>query len=563
LKKALLVDDNSDNLYYLKVLTQTHNLESVEARNGQEALDILRNEKIDLIISDILMPVMDGFNLCKKCKEDVNLKKIPFIFYTATYTDESDKKFALQLGADKFLIKPSEPEVLIEAIDEILDDYENIETKIETALPVNDIQIDEKEYYKDYSETLIRKLEKKMLDLELMNKELTAAKDKAEEMNRLKTSFLANMSHEIRTPMVGILGIADVLKNESEDFWVQKMAGIILRSASRLMETLSQILDLSSLEAENLKITTNKFDLVNTLREIIELFLETAVEKDLYIRTEMSVNALNIVSDERMIRQALSNLVNNAVKFTEAGGITISLSTEKRANGEAAVIKIADTGIGISDKNQKSIWEEFRQVSEGWGRNFEGTGLGLSITKKIVDKINGKIVLNSAEGVGSVITLEIPIITDDSVPVEKPADQVAVKKEIPLPAKRKKVLLVDDDQINLAVINDFLKNHYIVDCVSKGKDAVEMAKNNSYDLILMDINLGSGMNGLEAASEIKKFEGYEKIPVIAMTAYALIGDKERFIEEGCTHYISKPFEKTELLDFLSGVLSGAANYLYN
>jgi len=509
------------------------------------------------------MPVMDGFNLCKKCKEDANLKKIPFIFYTATYTDESDKKFALQLGADKFLIKPSEPEVLIEAIDEILDDYENIETKIETALPVNDIQIDEKEYYKDYSETLIRKLEKKMLDLELMNKELTAAKDKAEEMNRLKTSFLANMSHEIRTPMVGILGIADVLKNESEDLWVQKMAGIILRSASRLMETLSQILDLSSLEAENLKITTDKFDLVNTLREIIELFLETAVEKDLYIRTEMSVNTLKIVSDERMIRQALSNLVNNAVKFTEAGGITISLSTEKRANGEAAVIKIADTGIGISDKNQKSIWEEFRQVSEGWGRNFEGTGLGLSITKKIVDKINGKIVLNSAEGVGSVITLEIPIITDDSVPVEKPADPVAVKKEIPLPAKRKKVLLVDDDQINLAVINDFLKNHYIVDCVSKGKDAVEMAKNNSYDLILMDINLGSGMNGLEAASEIKKFERYEKIPVIAMTAYALIGDKERFIEEGCTHYISKPFEKTELLDFLSGVLSGTANYLYN
>lgn len=554
MKKVLIVDDNHENLYYLNVITKSYNLESVEARNGVEALEALEQNKIDLIISDILMPVMDGFNLCKKCKEDHNFKNIPFIFYTATYTDESDKRFALQLGADKFIIKPAEPEVLIEAINELLEKSEKADTKSEPVIVLSEVMFDDKEYYKDYSEALIRKLEKKMLDLEEMNKELIVAKEKAEEMNRLKTSFLANMSHEIRTPMVGILGVAGVLKNESEDLWVQKMAGIILKSGSRLMETLSQILDLSSLEAENLKINWVSFDLVNTLREVIELYVEMAVEKDLFLKTEISAPVLRIVSDERMIRQALSNLINNAVKFTETGGVTIIMNVEKNGKDEFAVISIMDTGIGISEKDQKTIWDDFRQVSEGWGRNYEGTGLGLTITKKIVKKINGFVSLESKEGVGSVVTLKIPTHSDEPVTAEitpeRDLKKFTLTKKSTLPHK---ILLVDDDQINLTVINDFLKNHYLVDTAVKGIESVIMAEKNKYDLVLMDINLGIGMTGIEAAREIRKIQGYEKTPIVAMTAYAMVGDKEKFIESGCSHYLSKPFDKFELLDFLSRI----------
>jgi len=553
-KKVLIVDDNHENLYYLNVITKSYNLESVEARNGVEALEVLEKNKIDLIISDILMPVMDGFNLCKKCKEDHNFKSIPFIFYTATYTDESDKRFALQLGADKFIIKPAEPEVLIEAINELLEKSEKADTKDDPVIVLSEVMFDDKEYYKDYSEALIRKLEKKMLDLEEMNKELIVAKEKAEEMNRLKTSFLANMSHEIRTPMVGILGVAGVLKNESEDLWVQKMAGIILKSGSRLMETLSQILDLSSLESENLKINWVSFDLVNTLREVIELYVEMAVEKDLFLKTEISIPALRVVSDERMIRQALSNLINNAVKFTETGGVTIIMNVEKNDRDEYAVINIMDTGIGISDKDQKTIWDDFRQVSEGWGRNYEGTGLGLTITKKIVNKINGFVTLESKEGVGSVVTLKIPAHSEEPVTAETTPEgdlkKFTLTKKSTLPHK---ILLVDDDQINLTVINDFLKNHYLVDTAVKGIESVIMAEKNKYDLVLMDINLGIGMTGIEAAREIRKIQGYEKTPIVAMTAYAMVGDKEKFIESGCSHYLSKPFDKFELLDFLARI----------
>lgn len=553
MKKVLIVDDSIENLYYLNVLIKAHNLSAVEAGNGVEALEVLKNEKVDLIISDILMPVMDGFNFCKKCKGDDNLKHIPFIFYTATYTDESDKKFALQLGAERFLIKPSEPEVLIQAINEVINDLS--EGALQSTISENDISVifDETVYYKDYSETLIRKLEKKMLDLEHINKELTVAKEKAEEMSRLKTSFLANMSHEIRTPMVGILGVAGVLKNESDDVWVQKMSGIILKSASRLMETLSQILDLSSLEAENLKMNVAPFDLINALGEVIELFLEMAIEKDLYIKSDFQVKSLRIVSDERMIRQAFSNIINNAVKFTESGGITISLDIENNNNCEWAVIKIIDTGIGIKEHDQLTIWDEFRQVSEGWGRNYEGTGLGLTITKKIVDKIQGLVTLESREGVGSLVTLKIPIHRDNSSILQSNDKTKSKAVNIISESARKSVLLVDDDQINLSVINDFLKNHYDVDCATKGLEAVEMANKKNYTLILMDINLGRGMSGVEAAIQIRKNGNYDEVPIVAMTAYAMAGDKEKFTEAGCTHYLSKPFDKSELLDFLDSI----------
>jgi signal transduction histidine kinase len=554
LKKVLLVDDNDENLYYLNVLTKSHGLESVEAGNGVEALEVLKENKIDLIISDILMPVMDGFNLCRKCKEDDKLKKIPFLFYTATYTDDSDKKFALQLGADRFLIKPSEPEVLLKTISEVLEEYEKGEKINIPPVEQNEIIHDEKIYYKDYSQTLIRKLEKKMLDLERTNKELVIAKEKAEEINRLKTSFLSNMSHELRTPMVGILGISGFMLNDSEDPWVKKMGRIIHSSASRLMETLSTILDLSSLESESLKINMASFELINVVKDSVELFLKAAVEKDLFIKTEFQVPYLRIVSDERMFRKALNNILNNAVKFTEAGGITVAVKMEEEGSVKNVIIKIIDTGIGISQKDQQNIWDEFRQVSEGWGRHYEGTGLGLTITKKIINKISGDVSLESETGKGTTITFKIPLINNELSAyfeqLETPSENYAVPA---IPDMKKSLLLVDDDFVNLTVISDFLKNHYAVDCVSNGADAIKKANEKKYSVILMDINLGKGMTGIEAIEEIKKNPYYAAVPIVAMTAYAMEGDKEKLLEQGCTHYIPKPFEKKDLLKFMEGV----------
>ena len=239
--------------------------------------------------------------------------------------------------------------------------------------------------------------------------ELIAAKEKAEEMSRLKSSFLANMGHELRTPMIGILGYAEILKQESENTELKGAADTVLISAKRLMDTLSLILDLSRIEADKLDLNLVPVEIVQIIKDVCKLFAETARQKSLFLRIDTKLNSLEIKSDDRLFRQIIINLINNALKFTNEGGVHIEIFTETIDSLKWAVINVNDTGIGIADENQALIWEEFRQVSEGYGRNFEGTGLGLSITKKFVEKTNGVITLKSKLNVGSLFSVRFPL----------------------------------------------------------------------------------------------------------------------------------------------------------
>ena len=238
--------------------------------------------------------------------------------------------------------------------------------------------------------------------------ELIAAKEKAEEMNRLKSSFLANMSHELRTPLVGILGYSAILSEEVKEPDHSKMVKDISHSGKRLLETLNSILDLSRIEANKFEIKPSRFNLVNLVREEVELYKGIAQVKRIYINVRMSRHELMITSDRKILQNTISHLINNAVKFTTQGGVDISLTTEKNSN-DFAVIKVSDTGIGIPEESQHLIFEEFRQGSEGLSRKFEGTGLGLTITKKYITLLKGTITLKSKPGVGSEFLVKIPI----------------------------------------------------------------------------------------------------------------------------------------------------------
>ena len=239
--------------------------------------------------------------------------------------------------------------------------------------------------------------------------ELIAAKEKAEEMSRLKSNFLANMGHELRTPMIGILGYAEILSQESQDPMTKDAASTILLSANRLMETLNLILDLSQIEAGKLDLNLVSVDIVQITAEVCKLFFEAAKKKSLFLNMETKYPSLLLNLDARMFRQIIDNLINNALKFTKRGGISIKILTEICNSRVWAVINVKDTGIGIAEKNQNLIWEEFRQVSEGYDRTFEGTGLGLSITKKFVEKMHGTISLKSELNVGSEFTVRFPL----------------------------------------------------------------------------------------------------------------------------------------------------------
>lgn len=388
-----------------------------------------------------------------------------------------------------------------------------------------------------------------------LNEDLIAAKNKAEEMNRIKSIFFANMSHELRTPMIGILGNAELLELEIEDSDRREMIRTIRRSALRLHETLNSILDISKIEVEGVEKRLKPIEINSLIEESVNLFRAAASDKGLNLTFEPKQNKIIIESDDNLLTKILNNLINNAVKYSDAGFIKV----RSDYINHKAVIEIEDSGIGIEQEDLRLIFEPFRQTSEGYSRVYEGTGLGLTITKKFVEILGGEIKVKSTKGKGSVFIVELPdhqqgIIAEDIS--EKIIDRSKLTSD---QQKSVKILIVEDEVINAEVIIKLLSEQYITDWVRYGKEALEKAIDNSYDVILMDIGLRGEMDGLETTSEIKKIEKYKNTPIIAVTAYAMVGDKENFLENGCTHYLSKPFNRNELLNVISEALSSVAD----
>lgn len=390
--------------------------------------------------------------------------------------------------------------------------------------------------------------ERKMLE-----EKLRTAKDKAEEVSRIKSSFLSNMSHELRTPMVGILGFSEMLANLLQNDEHKEYAEMIHKGGTRLMETLNLILDISLIESDNVEIKVSSFGIVSLTLEIVKLFEKFAAKKGLYINIGETAEDFIIKQDAGMIRQVLNNLINNALKFTNKGGITISFDKEINNSNEFIIIRVKDTGIGIPSDKISIIWDEFRQVSEGHGRSFEGTGLGLSLTKKFMDKLGGEVCVEESKvGEGTTFKVTLPAalkgiqintqnIYQDDVNVESGNEQKPVSKtEIP------SILYVEDDPASALLVKTSISNYCSIDIVPTGEEAVEYAKKKKYSAVLMDINLGNGMNGIKTTELIKSINSYKNIPFVALTAFAMVGDKEEFESMGFNYYLSKPFTKKDL-----------------
>lgn len=386
--------------------------------------------------------------------------------------------------------------------------------------------------------------------------ELVLAKEKAEEMNRLKSSFLANMSHELRTPLIGILGFTEILAEELEKPDHRKMVNYISKGGKRLSETLNLILDFSMVDSNKIEINSKKFNVVTLIRELISGFSDEAEKKNLFLEFESETAELTVNLDERLFKGVLTNLISNAVKFTHRGGVEIRLGQEEISGRPWFYIDVEDTGIGIRKEDLELIFLEFRQVSEGIARTFEGNGLGLTLAKKITDLLGGMITVESEAGKGSVFTVKFPVSGESAASLYQKSKNPSERK--PAPAERHKekprLLFVDDDETSQNVVELFLKNLFIIDTTNNGISAIEMAKKTLYDGFLMDINLGSGMDGLMVTKEIRKMAEYKNTPVIAVTAYAMAGDEEEFIAAGCTHYISKPFTKSMLIDLINSAI---------
>ncbi len=392
-------------------------------------------------------------------------------------------------------------------------------------------------------------------------KELIQAKEKAEEMNRIKTHFLANMSHELRTPMVAILGFSEILTQKITDEKLRKNAELVYKGATRLMSTLNKILDVSLIEAGQMPVKLEDLDIIKEAKDTVSLYKDVSAKKNLNLEFESEFEDLYLKLDKKFIEEILDNLINNAIKYTEKGGVKVRI-TEQTKNGNSYIdIDVIDTGIGIEDGKREIIWEEFRQASEGRGRLFEGTGLGLSISKKLVKLLGGEIFIKESKiNSGTTFTVRFPLTpelvtkTEDIKKIKEKLQTMETQEELKIPEWLPEILYVEDEEDSITLVEYMLKGRCKLDIALNGEEAIEKAKSKRYDIILMDINLRKGLDGVQVTEIIRKMPEYEKTPIVAITAFAMIHEKEEFLQKGCTHYLSKPFNRQQLVFLINEII---------
>lgn len=382
---------------------------------------------------------------------------------------------------------------------------------------------------------------------------LRIARDEAMSANRAKSGFLATMSHEIRTPLNAILGILGLLQNTPLDEQQWKWVQIGRNSGSLLLTIINDILDFSKMEADKLVLEKSSFDLTRLFQQTIELIQHKADQKGLSIHFE-TVKPLEhmVKGDPDRLRQILLNLVNNAIKFTNEGSITVKLSSQSVNDSMLKInCTVADTGIGIPIQTQANLFDQFTMVDQSYSRNHEGTGLGLAICKKLTELMHGHISVISEIGKGSTFCFDV-LLEPYSENEHNWQDPLIAKAKLCYPARGTRVLLAEDNPANQVVIKTILEYAGLqVDLVANGLEAVAAARDLSYDIVLMDISMPE-MDGIEASKAIRKLPGKKaKIPIIALTAHALQGDREKFIQVGMNEHVTKPVDKALILDCIA------------
>lgn len=504
--RILVVDDVQLNLDLIKEILSGNGYMVATAINGRSALAKAKAHKFDLILLDIVLPDIDGFDVCATLKANPQTKEIPVIFLTAKKESDAITK-GFHAGAVDYIPKPFSREELLARVDLHL---------------------------------TLRKTQDELI----RSKDLALASEKA------KAAFLAGISHEIRTPMNGIIGMTDILKRTCLSKQQLEYVEIIGISGENLLSIINDVLDFSKIEAGQVTSERINFRLSDEVSEVIKILRYKAEQKGLELSFHLAEGIPEfLIGDPLRLKQVLINLSNNAIKFTDEGFVSISCELLEE-NKKIARLKfsVSDSGIGISEENQGKLFRAFSQAETSTTRKFGGTGLGLVISKNLVELMKGKIGVFSEEGKGSTFFFDAEFEISSKQPqAEEPEAPVTIEN----PTRGLRILLAEDNVINqkVAILNLEKMGHQVITVVN-GVEAVEKFISESPDAILMDIQMPQ-MDGVAATGRIRQIEqesGVKKgVPIIAMTANNSKTDIDHLLSSGMDGYLSKPFTMADLV----------------
>jgi len=559
--RILSVDDQTENLYMLEALLRGHGHAVDSASNGLDALHLAERGVYDLVISDILMPRMDGFQLCREMKKDDRLRQVPFIFYTATYTDPRDASFALSLGADRFLVKPLEPEAFIKEIEDVV--WRKVPESSSPVLEPEDEQI----YLKEYNARLISKLEKKMLDLEAANRllqediserERTAVErvkfeEKLRQAHKLEAigTLAGGIAHDFNNILASIIGFADLGIQEAGDP-VATTASFqqILKAGARARDLVRQILAFSRHREQDRQPLDLEADVRDTLK-LLRATLPVSVE----IVTDIEPQTPQVLADSIQIHQVVTNLVTNAWHAIgdRPGQIRVQLSTfhvdadfsrthPDLPPGRYVRLSVCDNGSGMDAATASRIFEPFFTTKEP-GR---GTGLGLSVVHGIMKSCDGAIGVYSAPNKGTTFHLYFPALDFDTPPAA-PQDASLSR------GHGQSVLFIDDEPVLGTLGERFLTRlGYTSVIESDANAALALFSQRPFDLVITDLTMPQ-LSGIDLARRLWEIRPGTR--VILTTGYSATLDSPRAREIGFRELLLKPYSIQALGDCIHRALT--------
>ncbi|MEO5346076.1 MAG: response regulator [Magnetococcus sp. YQC-9] len=530
LPKLLIVDDVPANRLALRKLLRQVRAEIFEAASGNQALNLCLEHEFALILLDVQMPDMDGYEVATLLRGEERTRDYPIIFVTAAYKDLSHRIHAYGVGAVDYIEKPIDDYTLLSKIRVFLELYHR---RITTGHLVTELA------------AANAALKKEIAVRERFEQQLRDAKERAERSARAKSDFLSAMSHEIRTPMNIVLGMSGVLLESDLTPEQRHFVEMMHRSGGALLAIINDILDFSRIESGRFSLSDTAYSPASLVEEICNLMRLSVEQKGLKLAVQIAGNLPKVMlGDDGRVRQILINLIGNAIKFTERGRIRVSL-TRHPEEPDQLLCAVADTGIGIDPEFQARIFEQFSQADTGITRRFGGTGLGLTISRKLLELMNGRLWVESRPNAGSTFYFSLPIREVDAQAPSMPA-----APEANVNAQRLKILLAEDCPENQILFQVYLeKSHERIVTVKNGQEAVERIRHESFDLVLMDVEM-PGMDGLTATRLIRQWEqkrNTKPMVILALSAHATIDRQKESVAAGCDGHLVKPVSKKELL----------------